>query len=326
MKKDNVRFLKTILIAIAMLVVVDIAVGVVADRLMDKLPDFSGDFAKDNYRLHRLETDVVILGSSRGCKHYVSQQLADSIDACMGKHLSLYNASISAKKLNSNSCAAEVLLSRYRPQLVIYDIFEELLCDDLVDDIEFSAPFYWKDTIVRRYLDDIGLKERLLMKSSLYRYNGKLFRIISTISAPEAPNDGYEPMKGTHKDLTKYNNDAKAEIPTLELDSYTLNNFENVLKKYLSAKVPLVIVSSPRFRPYDNNKRVAAICEKYGIPFIDFYDTPYFNDHPELFYDARHLNDDGAHVFTALFFEQLKPLLPCHDDEKGMAGHSLSCK
>ena len=88
-----------------------------------------------------------------------------------------------------------------------------------------------------------------------------------------------------------------------------LNNFENVLKKYSSAKVPLVVVSSPRFRPYDNNKRVAAICEKYGIPFIDFYDTPYFNNHPELFYDGNHLNDHGAHVFTALFFEQLKPFL-----------------
>ena len=297
------------LIAIAMLVAVDITVGVVADRLMDKLPDFSGDFAKDNYRLHRLETDVVILGSSRGCYHYVSQQLNDSIDAYLGKHLSLYNAAISAKKANSNSCAAEVLIARYRPQLVIYDIYEELLCDAEVDDIEFSAPFYWKDTIVRRYLDDIGLKERILMKSSLYRYNGKLFRMVSSIFAPEAPNDGYESKRGTKIDLAKYEKEAEISMPTLELDGYALNNFENVLKKYSSAGVPLVVVSSPKFRPTDNNKRLAAICEKHGIPFIDFYDMPYFNNHPELFYDGNHLNDHGAHVFTALFFEQLKPFL-----------------
>ena len=292
-----------------MLVAVDITVGVVADRLMDKLPDFSGDFAKDNYRLHRLETDVVILGSSRGCYHYVSQQLNDSIDAYLGKHLSLYNAAISAKKANSNSCAAEVLIARYRPQLVIYDIYEELLCDAEVDDIEFSAPFYWKDTIVRRYLDDIGLKERILMKSSLYRYNGKLFRMVSSIFAPEAPNDGYESKRGTKIDLAKYEKEAEVSMPTLELDDYALNNFENVLKKYSSAGVPLVIVSSPKFRPKDNNKRLAVICEKYGIPFIDFYDTPYFNSHPELFYDAKHLNDEGAHIYTAMFFEQLKQYL-----------------
>ena len=325
MKKDYTRFLKTILIAIVLLVGVDVAVGVVSDRLMDKLPDYGGDMAKDNFRLHRLETDVVILGSSRGCKHYVSQQLNDSIDAYLGKHFTLYNASISAKKLNSNSCAAEMLITRYRPQLVIYDIFEELLCDDQVDDIEFSAPFYWKDSIVGRYLDDIGSRERWLMKSSLYRYNSKLFRIVSSIASPERPNDGYEPLRGTHQDLTHHEEGDVVSTP-LELDGYTLNNFETVLRKYSSAKIPLVVACSPRFHPTDNNKRVAAICDKYGIPFIDFYDMPFFNDRPELFFDARHLNDEGAHIFTAMFFEQLKPFLSCHDDENGMPDHSLSCK
>jgi len=310
MKKDIARFWKTILIAIVMLVAVDITVGMVADRLMDKMPDFSGDFAKDKYRLHRMDADVVIIGSSRGCKHYVSQQLNDSIDAYLGKHLSLYNASISAKRANSNSCAAEVIIARYRPQLVIYDIFEELLCDDKVDDIEFSAPYYWEDTIVRRYLDDIGLKERILMKSSLYRYNGKLFRIVSSISDPEAPNDGYEPLRGAKIDTTKHKKKEEVPMPTLELDDYTLNNFETVLKKYTSENIPLVVVCSPQFRPDDNNKRVAAICDKYGVPFLDFYSTPYFNARPELFYDGNHLNDEGAHVFTALLFEQLKPYLP----------------
>lgn len=309
MKKDIARLWKTILIAIAMFVVVDIVVGVVADRLMDKMPDFSGDIAKDNYRLHRLKTDVVILGSSRGCYHYVSQQLSDSMDAYLGKHLSLYNASISYKRANSNSCAAEVLIARYRPQLVIYDIFEKALCDTRVDDLEFSAPFYWKDTIIRRYLDNLGLKERLFMKSSLYRYNGKLFRIVSSIYTPETPNDGYEALQGTHINLAEYEEEEEVSTPTTELDAYALSNFETVLRKYSSEKIPLVIVCSPQFRPKDNNKRVAAICEQYGIPFLDFYDTPYFNAHPELFYDAKHLNDDGAHVFTALFFEQLKPFL-----------------
>ncbi len=310
MKKESARFWRIILIIIAMFVAVDITVGVVFDKLMDIMPDICGDFAKDNYRLHYLETDVVILGSSRGNNHYVSQQLGDSIDAYSGKHLSIYNAAISAKFANSNSCAAEAIVARYRPQLVIYDISEDQLCAGQVTDIEFSAPFYWKDTIVHRYLDNLGLKERILMKSSIYRYNGKMFRIASTFLTTIVVDDGYEPKYGTNIDTTKAKEKAMASMPTKELDSYTLNNFENVLKKYSSAKVPLVIVSSPKFRPTDDNRRLAALCDKYGIPFIDLYDTPYFNDHPELFYDANHLNDDGAHVFTALFFEQLKPFLP----------------
>lgn len=309
MKKDTARFGKTMLIAIAMLVVVDITVGVVADRLMDKLPDFSGDLAKDNYRLHRLKTDVVILGSSRGCYHYVSQQLSDSIDTYLGKHYSLYNAGISAKRANSNSCAAEMLIARYRPKLVIYDIFEKALCDPRVNDLEFSAPFYWKDTIVRRYLDGLGLKERLFMKSSLYRYNSKLFRTVITIFSPKSPNDGYEPLRGARMDLPVFDEEAEVSKQTFDLDDYTLNNFEMVLRKYSSENITLVVVCSPYYRTKYSQKRLAAICDQYGVPFFDFSDMPYFNDHPELFFDTQHLNDEGAHVFTAMLFEQLKPFL-----------------
>ena len=308
MKTDG--FWKKILIVCAIVVLTDIAVGVVADSVLDILPNYGGQIAKDNYRLHRLETDVVIIGSSRGCHHYVTQQLGDSLDACFGEPLSIYNAAIAAKMANSNSCAAEDIIARYRPKLVIYDISEDLLCLDDVSDIEFSAPFYWKDTIVRRYLDDIGFKERMFLKSSSFRYNGKLFNIASCFLIPTAVDDGYEPKIGTKIDTTKVKDAPKVTAPTLEFDSYTANNFENVLKKYASGKVPLVVVCSPYFRPNSNNKRLAALCDQYGIPFIDFYDTPYFNDRPELFYDTRHLNDEGAHIYTAMFFERLKPYLP----------------
>ena len=306
MKTDG--FWKKILIVCAILVAIDITVGVVADSMLDKMPDYGGEFAKDNYRLHRLESDVVIIGSSRGCHHYVTQQLGDSLDAYFGEHLSIYNAAIAAKIANSNSCAAEAIIARYRPKLVIYDISEDLLCLDDVADIEFSAPFYWKDTIVRRYLDNIGFKERMFMKSSLYRYNGKLFNIASCFLNPTYDDDGYEPKYGTNIDTTKVKDAPKDTAPTLDLDSYTMDNFKTVLKKYSSEKIPLVVVCSPFFRPDNNNKRLAVLCDQYGIPFIDFYDTPYFNSHPELFYDRRHLNDEGAHIYTAMLFEQLKRL------------------
>lgn len=307
MKTDG--FWKKIFIVCALVVATGFAVGVTVDNVMDKMPDYGGQFAKDNYRLHRLETDVVIIGSSRGCHHYVTQQLGDSLSAFYGEHLSIYNAAIAAKCANSNSCAAEDIIARYRPKLVIYDIAEDLLCLDDVSDVEFSAPFYWKDTIVHRYIDHIGWRERLFMKSGLYRYNAKLFNIASCFFAPTAVDDGYEPKFGTHIDTTEVKEAPKVAAPTLELDDYTVNNFEAVLKRYSSEKVPLAVVCSPYFRPEDNNKRLAALCDNYGIPFIDFYDTPYFNGHPELFYDRRHLNDEGAHIYTALFFEQLKRLL-----------------
>lgn len=307
MKKDSTRFWITILIVCAILVIIDISTGFVLDKTMNKLPPYSGQLAKDNFRLHQLNTEVVIIGSSRGAHHYVTQQLSDSIDAYYGKHISIYNAAIDGKFANSNCCAAEAILARYSPKLMIFDLPEGQLRGDYVADIEFSSPFYWTDSLIHRYLDGFGVKEQLLMKSSLYRYNGKLLRIASSFLRPLPTDDGYLPLYGTTIDTLTYGKKNELIKP---IDAYKWLNFENVLRKYATSDVPLVMVCSPRFRPNDNNQQMAEICDKYGIPFIDVYDTPYFNAHPELFKDGGHMNDDGAHIYTAMFFERLKPYLP----------------
>lgn len=309
MKKDSTRFWKSVIIVVCLLAIIDVAIGLVADRIMPKQPDYSGQLAKDNFRLHRLNTEVVIIGSSRGSHHYVTKQLSDSLDAYYGHHLTIYNAAIDGKFANSNCCAAEAIIARYSPKLVIFDLPENQLRGDAVADIEFSAPFYWNDSIVHRYLDNISLKERILMKSSLYRYNGKLFRIASSFLRPLAEDDGYLPLYGTAIDTTKIKMPEQNPASSVELNIYKRKNFENVLKRYANSDVPLVVVCSPRFRPNDNNQQLAEMCKEYGIPFIDLYDIPFFNSHPELFKDDGHLNDDGAHLYTSLFFEQLKPHL-----------------
>lgn len=308
MKKDSTRFWITILIVVGVLVTIDISVGIVLDKAMNMLPPYSGELAKDNFRLHTLDAEVVILGSSRASHHYVTPQLSDSINTYYGTSLTIYNAGIDGKFANSNCCTAEAILARYSPKVLIFDISESQLRGNKVSDIEFSAPFYWTDSIVHRYLNGISLKERILMKSSLYRYNGKLLRIASSFMRPLPADDGYLPLYGSQIDTlstTKQNDDSQKEI-----DTYKILNFENVLKKYALSDVPLIIVCSPRFRPNNNNEQMAKLCEQYGIPFFDFYDSLEFNSHPELFYDAGHLNDDGAHIYTAMFFEQLKPYLP----------------
>lgn len=307
MKKDNTQFWITILVVFVILIAIDVTVGIICDKTMDKLPNYSGQLAKDNYRLHRLETEIVIIGSSRGAHHYVTQQLSDSIDAFYGKHVSLYNAAIDGKFANSNCCAAEAILARYTPKLVIFDLPEGQLRGDYVGDIEFSSPFYWKDSLVHRYLDNISIKESILMKSSLYRYNGKLFRIAVSMARRLDVDDGYLPLYGTTIDTLIYGQKKELIKP---IDAYKWSNFENVLRKYSNSDVPLVMACSPRFRPKDDNQQMAELCKKYGIPFIDIYDTPYYNAHPELFKDGGHMNDDGAHIYTAIFFEQLKQYLP----------------
>lgn len=307
MKKDVFRFGYSLMITGALLVVVDVVIGFAADTLAWNMPNFSGQIAKDNYRLHRAEQDILIIGSSRGAHHYVTSQLRDSISNYIGRPISVYNAAIQGKFANSNCCAAEVILSRYHPKLVIFDMPErQLLSNDVLSDIEFASPYYWRDEPVRNYLDNISTKERVLMKSSLYRYNGKVARIIFSYFQKVPEDDGYVPLSGSLVDpsyVQVYNNGSK--LP----NEYTVNNLKNVFSQYRIADVPLIMACSPEFRPGDNNHQLSDLCKNSDVVFIDLYDTDYFNSKPELFRDYTHLNDEGAHEYTRVFFEKLKPYL-----------------
>lgn len=304
MKSDIIKFAKAIIITIGLLVVVDIMVGFVGDRLAWNMPSFSGQIAKDNYRLHRLETEIVIIGSSRGAHHYVTSQLNDSIDKYVGKHISIYNAAIPGKYANSNCCAAEAIISRYKPKLVIFDLPEkQLRLDNIETDIMFSSPYYWSDSIVRRYINNLGAKQSILIKSSMYRYNNKLSRIISSYFQNSREDDGYLPKNGSHINNEMNTFDVSQNFP---LNKYSVANFESVLTRYKEAKVPIIVVCSPMFNTNLNNNYIKQICNKYDVKYLDFYHSQYFNNHPEWFYDISHLNDIGAHEFTAILFDSIK--------------------
>jgi hypothetical protein len=309
MKKDVVRFGKSLLVVVVLLVAGDIAVGTIADYVAGNLPvpNAHNLDAKECYVLHQMNDEIVLLGSSRGHHHYVTSVLNDSIDAFFGEHHTLYNAAIVGQFASSNSCVAEVILERYRPMLVVFDLSEDWLCTDRGGNPKLAAPFYWKDTVVRRYIDSkISAKDKVLMKSSLYRYNSHLLPLLSCFLKSSSTDGGYLPIYGSFMDTTA----APSASATAEpLDKDITANVERVMELYKEAGVPLVVVCSPKFRSADSNRRLKALCDVHDVPFIDLMDTPYFNAHPELFKDLTHLNDDGAQIFTAMFFESLKPYL-----------------
>ena len=303
------RFLLIVLITVTSLMVIDFVVGKAGDYAMTKIPDYSGHFAKDNFRLNRMTDDIVILGSSRGDHHYVSSMLSDSINRYTGKSYSLYNAAIPSKYINCNSCAAESIMGRYSPRLIIFEVSQrEFDGEKALADMEYSIVHYHSNPYVRKYLDNLGLKERIKCASNLFRYNTKLLRIASAFTTPASNTDGYEPLYA--KMPITDNRDPKQMLLPEEADDYTIDNFIRVLKTAKGKNIPLVVVSSPRYFPSDNNDYLEEFCTQYQIPYIDLFNLDYFNEHPEFFKDWGHLNDAGAHLYTALFFERIKPYLP----------------
>ena len=323
MKTDLSRFLMSAIIIMVSLVIVDVAVGMIGGKSLDYLPDFtskmSAQTVKNNYRIMRMEQDIVIVGSSRASHHYNTTLLEDSIKTCVDGDFSIYNAGIDGQFSNSSCMVIESMLDRYSPKMVILDIGDTNLEFEKGKEMKlgylnFNAPYYNKIETAKHYFDDLGWKERLLVKSGLYSYNDKVFRIgqgFLKMGMGTEPNDGFEPLFGTSIDTTKVETKVKKKQSQKEMivDEYSENNLCRVMQLCKEKNVNLVLVSSPRFRPKSDNKLIRSLSQEYDIPYIEIYNTDFFNAHPELFKDSSHLNNDGATLYTQMFFEALKPYL-----------------
>ncbi len=308
--KEIRKILIAVLIVATSLVAVDVAVGTVGDAVMHHIPNYSGQLAKDNYRLNRIDKDIVIIGSSRSSYHYVASLLNDSIDNYTGLHYSLYNAGIEGQFVNSNSCAAESILERYTPKLLIFEVSEDEFYNsyNIKADIMYSVPHYKYNSIVHGYLDSLGRRERIMLKSNLYRYNNKLPSIVSSFIVA-GDTTGYLPRYNVmDPTLVKVGMIANAK-EKVSYVPYSLQNFTRVLQICKERNVHLVVATSPRYCPSNENNYLRSLCAQYDIPYIERYNTGEFNTNPHYFQDPAHLNDSGAHVYTKLFFQDLKPYL-----------------
>ena len=212
MKNDISRLLTNASVIIALLVMVDFFVGFVGSKSLDAFPSFkeTNQPVKNNYRMMRMETDVVIIGASRASHHYNTTMLSDSIRQFTGNDYSIYNAGIDGKYVNLSCLAIECILDRYSPKMIVLDCGSTELCHERgkpmkLNYMNFSAPYYHKTKTAKRYFDEMSCKESICVKSNLFCYgNGKILRYANSVmSGGTRINDGYDPLFGTSIDTTK---------------------------------------------------------------------------------------------------------------------------
>lgn len=310
MSNDAKRFFKRLLPYVVGLVVIDVTLGLVGDRLSRKVPGNGNKIAQHCYRMYNCTADVVLIGPSRCQQHYVTSQLQDSLASLLGEPVSVYNAGIDGTGLTSSLCAIETMLDHHMPRMIVMDVSDHEFREYDGKTLRYQYPFYSINPHVRQYIGDIGWKSRLMAYSGLYRYN--IRQLIELLEAYHNPvtTDGYHANR-QHLDTTHMKRSPKtmAVQAPKPVDSRVHKRFQEVVDICKQNNIELVVSSSPVYRPTSQMTLTDRVCREYNLPRINMYDLGMFNQHPEFFRDGRHLNDDGAHIFTALFFEQLKPYL-----------------
>ncbi|MBO7609341.1 MAG: hypothetical protein J6S96_03975 [Muribaculaceae bacterium] len=265
-----------------------------------------------NHVLKDVDAPILVFGTSKALHHYVPQVIVDSTG------MECYNCGFEAQGIMTNYALIRCITQRYQPQLIIYDL-------DYHYDIEYAP--YTNNVVNVRRMSKLTIRDSLLnaidpwahlrMKSRIYPYNSALIELVlnrfqnSTYDNPEADR-GYIPQHNVldQDAIDNWN-------PPIATDTLRLNLIANLIERYHDR---LIFFSSPTYQHQPRLDQMYAtvkkLAEPYDVPIYVLGNDSIFMDKPELWDDIRHLNDDGARIYTAKVAHLVKLWLKTHPGDK----------
>lgn len=297
------KFIVKILLFIAIVIAIDFGVGYVGDYLISHVK--SGDTKRTNDLVMNDCHDVLILGSSRAHHHYDTPFLSDTLG------LDVYNAGYDGNGVILAYGLLELMLERYQPKLIIYDV--EPTFDINVyerDDnhkryISRLRPYY-RHKAIGEIIEDVSSEEWYKVHSGMIRYNMSILTMLTeNLRNDVDERKGFSPLEGEY-DREPDNKETKGE-----LDSFKLKYFEKLVTLAQTKQIPIIVVASPKYGSSSSSclEPVVDICKQNNVEFYDYYADVEFMKHKEWFKEPMHLNNVGANEFSYRIYEKISFML-----------------
>ncbi len=297
------KFLVNILVFFAIIAVIDFVVGHLGNYLTSHVK--SGD-TKRTYDLAIKDChDVLIFGSSRARHHYDAPFLSDKL--C----LDVYNAGYDGNGVVLAYGLLEMILERYEPKLILYDVEPSFDIDFYEADnnhkryITRLKPYY-KHKAVGDIIADVSTEEWYKVHSGMMRYNMSLLTMYLDNFRPSLDSgNGFSPLYG------EYDREIKTNGIKSDLDQFKLKYIENIIILAKSRHIPIVFVASPKYGKVSSEeiKPVIDICKNNNVLFLNYYDDTVFMQHREWFKEPMHLNERGAKEFSSIIAKVTSEIL-----------------
>lgn len=280
---------------------VDRGVGAILKYLNDHAK--GGYTQRENFISGRVDTDILIFGSSRAAHHYVPAILWDSLQ------MSSFNCGSDGHGVIYAYGKLKTVLSRVSPKVVILDFISYLDLEkgDPVKDLAPLRPYYdypGLDSLFR----DIDATERWKMLSRCYPYNSQVLQLINDYrSNPVLSQDhGYLPLYGE----MNYEPPKKPHVETPGIDPVKRKYLEAFIKE-VKAHSKLIVFVSPTYGEADPGLYAVmkALCEAYQVPVFNHLNDSSITRHRNWFVDPVHLNDEGAGIYTKSIIGEIKRAL-----------------
>jgi len=242
----------------------------------------------------KIDADIIVMGSSRAWVH-INPLILDSI-----LHLNTYNIGIDGSTINRQIHKYN-LFRKYnkKPKLIIQNIDTWSLGYGTGYEKEQFFPYFWNMDMRKEFFSSEPLSKREKY-IPMYRYRDidikRLF-----LKSPQTLTKGYKGI------IREWNGEEYNNVKSLYFknDDATVEMFDEYLAQTKAEGIKVVFVYTPQYigatqkitnidEMHNCYKKIA---DKYNIPILDYshmnicYDTAYF-------YNAMHLNKQGAEIFS----------------------------
>lgn len=307
-KKGFVSFCVKAIILLALVVVVDKAVGFAFVKMKDYGLKTNPEcmWLKTPYVVEKVDADVIIVGSSKATHHYIPAMIADSLG------VSVYNCGQDGCFYRYQNCIINMVLDRYKPKTIIWDIQPECLNaaggEREYQNIRYLSPYYHEGNVwARQYIDSEDEWSSVKMKCQMFAYNSKilnsLFPLVISSSTTE---NGYIPLPSEGYDYPKLSADYEDKTE-YEPWPEKLELFASTIERCRKEGVQLVIIVSPQY-VHTSQAYLGAVADlqrvaaEYGCEVFDYAD--YYIEDSTKFKDPSHLNNKGALEFTEMVIRE----------------------
>ena len=304
--KKHYKRLFYVFLFVLIVVLMDLCVGVFFDAKLNELPDEGERIAKTNYSINKVDSDIIIIGSSRAETGYNSKLLMEHLPG-----YSVYNCGGDGQGFFYCNTLINTILDRHVPKYIIWDFKTKELGGPSDENLSLLYPFYRNSTVRKAINKKEGFKSQILLKSNTYRYNATAGRILRAIYAPSSNLQntygfGARPVHAENINLKPHD----FVLDSLDLNEEKIHLFTQTLHRANDLGCKIIVVISPMYNiyNYDNiySRMVQKLCETYGTVFFDDSHIEGFVHNNDYAYDDNHLNVVGANIFTVYLSKQLK--------------------
>lgn len=295
------RYISRILLFFCLLAVIDRVAGVAFDYLSAHVP---GGFNREHYyAFNECRADLVVLGSSRARHHYNVRMMQDSLG------MDSYNCGYDALGILNMYGRYRMIRKRHIPRIVIYDAMANNECylNDNRADVD-GLKQYCDTAEIAAILNDVEPNDKWKLMSRMYRYNSKMFMILSDYLHPDnGIIQGFNPLDGTmNYDVPPY----KPEFTGVAPDTLKLKYLRKLITDTRRDGTLLVVCFSPWYGATTDadNRVIKQACRENGVPVLDHFTDRRFVTNKRYFKDTTHLNREGADIYTRIIIGEIRKL------------------